>query len=309
MHQFNTPILFIIFNRPETTEIVFEKIASIKPKKLYIAADGPRQNIPDDKEKCFKTRKIIERIDWDCHIKTKFNEINLGCGLNVSSAISWVLEQEERVIILEDDTVPALPFFYFCDELLEKYKDDTRIMHIAGSNLNEDFKWGNDSYFFSMYTPIWGWATWKRAWAEFDYYMSDLDEFIYSNSYKNIFLNRKEQRWFVNRWNSFKRKNYLPGVSTNWDYQWEYAVFKNNGLSIIPASNLISNIGYFSSHSDGEKSKIYNRKVDNSFKIKKHPKFIIRNRFYDSINSKRYNREKSIIFRLINKIKKISTYV
>jgi len=305
MKRFDTPVLFIIFNRPSTTKLVFEKISTMKPSKLYIVADGPRESNKDDNLKCKQAREIVKQINWDCEVHTKFHEKNLGCGLNVSSAISWVFEHEDRVIILEDDTLPSLPFFHFCDELLKKYEHDTRIMHISGSNFNDDFRWGNDSYYFSMYTPIWGWATWKRAWRHFDYYMKDLKFFIESEAYKNIIFNKREQKWFVNRWLSFYKSNYITGVATNWDYQWEYAVFKNNGLSIIPNVNLISNIGIDGTHNSNNKNSLLNRKVTKEFFITKHPDFSIRNLFYDKLNSKRFNREKSLFLRIISKVKKV----
>lgn len=204
-----TPILFIIFNRPDTTKKVFETIRNAKPKRLFIAADGPRPDRPDDKSNCELTRKVTENIDWDCEAKRLYQDKNLGCGYGVSTAISWFFDNVEQGIILEDDCVPDPSFFRFCEELLEYYKDDPRIMHIGGNNFQDGIKRGNASYYFSEFPHIWGWASWRRAWKKYDF--DCLGE-----EYK---------------------KN-------NWDKQWLVSVRKQQGLAIVPNINLVSNIGF-----------------------------------------------------------------
>jgi hypothetical protein len=165
-----TPVLFVIFNRLDTTNIVFKAIRKAQPKKLYIAADGPRPGNVSDEEKCTSIRKLVINVDWDCELKTLFREENLGCGLGPASAYDWFFEHEEEGIILEDDCLPDPSFFIYCQELLEKYRHDTKIMHITGSNFQKG--WQNDedySYYFSSYPHEWGWATWRRAWKLYDF--------------------------------------------------------------------------------------------------------------------------------------------
>jgi hypothetical protein len=299
------PVIFIIFNRPETTALVFEKIRQAKPKKLYIVADAPRENYASDFEKCKSTRSIIENIDWDCIVKTKFATINLGCGINVSSGISWVFEHEEMAIILEDDCIPALPFFNFCQELLIKYKDDSRVMHIGGTNWHPDFKTRNgENYFFSKDAHIWGWATWKRAWDLFDYEMCDYPVFIGKGYYKDVIRSKQEQKYFKVRWDSFYNTNYKSKDHSNWDYQWYYTILKNNGLCIWPSSNLISNIGFVGTHTDLTAKNLFFKNVDEDFKIEKHPDFILQ---YTKLDEYHYWRHKhrSLIVKIYNRLRKI----
>ena len=146
--MFNTPILFVIFNRLDTTFKVFEKIREIKPKKLYIAADGPRKQIEGENEKCAKVRSIETLVDWDCEVKTLFQSENLSCGPAVSTAISWFFNNEEQGIILEDDCLPNTSFFHFCEEMLNYYKENETIMHIGGTNFQDGRMYGKADYYF-----------------------------------------------------------------------------------------------------------------------------------------------------------------
>ena len=166
-YPLTTPVLFLVFNRPDTTEKVFEAIRQAKPQKLFVAADGPRGNRLGEKEKCEQVRKIATTVDWDCEVKTLFREKNLGCKFAVSSAIDWFFKNVEEGIVLEDDCLPSQSFFWFCQELLERYRNDERVMLIGGNNRGVDFL-KNHSYFFSKYVQIWGWATWRRSWEKYD---------------------------------------------------------------------------------------------------------------------------------------------
>ncbi|MCO5236772.1 MAG: hypothetical protein M9933_10940 [Chitinophagaceae bacterium] len=235
--QFNTPILFLIFNRPDTTLEVFNQIQLMKPKFLFIAADGPRENKVGEYEACMKAREIIKRIDWDCEVMTLFRERNLGCGIAVSSAITWFLNQVEYGIILEDDCVPALSFFDYCEYLLKKYKDDKEVMHISGSNFQNKNNKGETSYYFSYYPHIWGWATWRRAWAHYDFKISDS---------KHLFNSVTEKKLISRRERNHLRKKLMKVESkeiNTWDYQWFFSILKNNGFAITPNCNLVINIG------------------------------------------------------------------
>jgi len=161
----NTAILFLIFNRPETASQVFKKIRLARPPRLYVACDGPRNNHSTDIEMVRLTRDLVTKVDWPCNIKTLFRDHNLGCKKAVSSAIDWFFEKEEQGIILEDDCVPHLDFFNFCEKLLNYYKNDKRVFTITGVNFQNE-KWrGEASYYFSKFNHCWGWATWKRSWS------------------------------------------------------------------------------------------------------------------------------------------------
>jgi hypothetical protein len=230
MNQFDIPILFLIFNRPETTILVFNEIRKIKPKTLYIAADGPR-SIEEEKI-CIECRSISEKIDWECDLKILYRRENLGCKLAVSEAITWFFENNEMGIILEDDCLPLPSFFPFCKELLIKYKDEVNIMHISGNN----FQLGNDkneqsSYYFSRYPHIWGWASWKRAWLKYD---------IEMKNYPKLLKNKE----FVKYADNFIMKLVYEKKLSTWDSQWLYSVNFENGLSILPRYNLVKNIGF-----------------------------------------------------------------
>lgn len=235
-----TPVLFLIFNRPSTTQVVFEAIRKARPSKLYVAADGPRANKSGESEKCLESRTIATSVDWDCKVVTLFREGNLGCGKAISSAITWFFQQEEEGIILEDDCLPSPDFFPFCAELLERYRYDTRIMQIGGVNLVPKERRDTEySYYYSNHNNIWGWATWKRAWMLYDYEMSSFEK-IYSKGYfENHFNSIYEADYFD--W-AFKRTSSHPHIT--WDYQLEFARRINSGLTICPQPNLVTNIGF-----------------------------------------------------------------
>ncbi len=234
-----SPVLFLIFNRPDVTSLVFEEIRKVKPNKLYIAADGPRTFVEDEIILCNETRKIISAIDWDCEVKTLFRENNLGCKYAVSSAINWFFEQEEEGIILEDDCLPNYDFFRFCDEMLLKYRLDNRIRFITGSNFQKGTKHSNSSYYFSNLTHVWGWASWRTAWKDYDVELENYKELDHYKLFFDIFNNT----FIANDWKEIIEKLYNNEINT-WDYQWTITNMFNNGLSIIPNVNLISNIGF-----------------------------------------------------------------
>lgn len=233
-----TPLLFIVFNRPDTTERVFEEIKKQKPKYLYVAADGPRNE--QEKSLCEQTRAIVNRVDWECEVKTLFRDRNLGCKRAVSSAIDWFFSNVEEGIILEDDCLPSQAFFPYCESLLEKYRHDARIMHISGENpIDTDIKIGNGSYYFAKTAHVWGWAGWKRAWSQYDVEMNSYEAFKRGNKIADVFHRKEEQQYWLKIFDRVTQ-----GKIDTWDYQWMYALYVNNGLSAIPNENLISNIGF-----------------------------------------------------------------
>lgn len=235
-----TPVLFLIFNRLDTTRHVFEAIRQAKPPRLYIAADGARADKPGEEEIAQAVRNyVVESIDWDCEVKTLFRDNNLGCKYAVSGAISWFFEHEEMGIILEDDCIPNISFFLFCQELLEKYKDDDRIAMISGNNFQFGRRFDENSYYFSRYTHIWGWASWRRAWKNYDLNMTLWPE-IRSNQLLQIYLtNRSSYRY----WEYIFDKCYKNEILT-WDYQWLLMSWIQNQLTILPCKNLVTNVGF-----------------------------------------------------------------
>lgn len=292
-----TPILFLIFNRPEKTFRVFEEIKKQKPQYLYIAADGARQNKQGEAELCSQTRAVIENVDWDCEVKTLFREDNLGCKKAVSEGITWFFDNVEEGIILEDDCLPSESFFRFCEENLEKYRHDNRIMHISGEN-PLDMEFGDASYYFSKIPHIWGWASWRRAWNLYDVEFQNFNYFIENNIIQNVFEEKESHKY----WNRvFARvKN---GEINTWDYQWTYALFVNNGLSIVPNKNMVSNIGFGAveaTHTN-ENAKCANRKAYEMDKII-HPEFIIpEKKAVEAILKERYDIHKKTVSYIINR--------
>ncbi|NEP29131.1 glycosyltransferase family 2 protein [Moorena sp. SIO3I6] len=234
-----TPVAFIIFKRPDTTERVFEVIREAKPPKLFVIADGPRADRPGEAEKCAAARAIIERVDWDCEVLENYSDVNLGCCQRVSSGIDWVFNTVEEAIILEDDCLPHPDFFPFCENLLERYRDDERVMMVSGTNFLGKWKSDRQSYHFSYYGGIWGWASWRRAWNYYDITMSLWSNPDIKNRIRDVLANNEH---YQARKKSFDST--LNGKYDAWDYRWSFARLSQSGLSIVPAVNLISNIGF-----------------------------------------------------------------
>jgi hypothetical protein len=261
--QFDIPILLIIFNRPDTSEKVFQEIRKQQPKYLYVAADGPRVDRPDDMEKCKVTRSIIDQIDWECDLKTLYRSENLGCGKAVSGAITWFFDQVEMGIVLEDDCLPNPDFFPYCRELLIKYKDNEKIMWIAGNNCDIKSCKTDSSYYFSKYNHVWGWASWRRAWK---YYSYTLDHFDKRDIFKKInsqFLTLGEKLYWYTRYVIITHpKIRIKRKINTWDYQATFSIWMNDGLSILPQNNLITNIGFGENETHKSKKQfIYDNKA------------------------------------------------
>jgi len=237
--QLKTPILFLIFNRPDTTELVFIEIKKVKPQKLFIAADGPREGIKCDFEKCRKTREITKQIDWDCEVKTLFRENNLGCKKAVSTAIDWFFENVNEGIILEDDCLPDQSFFYYCQELLDHYRDNEKIMIVSGDNFQFGRNKNDYSYYFSRFAHIWGWATWRRTWKLYDVNLKNFKAFKKSSEYKEIFINNTARNFWLDTF-----QGVCDGKINTWDFQLQFVLFYFNGYAILPNVNLVSNLGF-----------------------------------------------------------------
>jgi|SRR3989344_844578 len=238
-HPLKTAVLFLVFNRPDTTKQVFEAIRKAKPPRFYVTADGPREHKEGEVEKIQAVRDyVMGNIDWDCKVKTLFRDKNLGCKYAVSSAITWFFENEEMGIILEDDCLPSQSFFWFCEELLDRYKDDMRVWQINGFNPLENVDIGED-YYFSKFGPIWGWASWRRAWKHYDVEMKTWPEVRRKKLYTAFCDSKREKVWRVQLFDDV----YNDKIDT-WDYQWSFTKLINNGLSIMPKANMVQNIGF-----------------------------------------------------------------
>lgn len=241
--SFNTPVLLIIWRRPEQTIRVLNSLREVKPKVLYVACDGPNQERIGEVELVDQTRDLIKtNIDWDCIIYTNYSNINQGCRNGVSGAISWFFDNVERGIILEDDCLPNSDFYLFCEEMLERFKDDSRIFSISGNNFNFG-RWKNiddASYFFSRYNHWWGWATWRRAWKFYEFNPNDWSLNL-DGRFLNTMFNDKNE---ISHWVKIFNDVFLENKYDTWDYVWRYCIWKQNGLSITPRVNLVTNIGH-----------------------------------------------------------------
>jgi hypothetical protein len=232
------PVALFVFNRPHLTQKVYERVRAARPRRLLVVADGPRGSRPDDGPLCQATRQVVSAPDWPCELLTNFAEANLGCRRRVSSGLDWVFQQCTEAIILEDDCVPSDSFFTFCSEMLRRYRDDPRVVHVSGNNFQDGKIRGTGSYFFSRYTLSWGWATWRRVWRHYDVKVSSWPSAYRARWLESILDNPKE----VQHWEEVFDKLYRGQIDT-WDYQWLFTCWQQGGLSIQPNSNLVTNIG------------------------------------------------------------------
>lgn len=237
------PVLFLVFNRPDTTNEVFETIRAYAPSELFIAADGPRPHKEGEKALCEEVRRIVSHVDWPCKVHTLFREENLGCKYAITGALRWFFSQVEEGIVLEDDCLPSGDFFRFCEEMLEKYRSDEKVMHIAGSNNNcGQYFMSDTDYSFSAFTFVWGWASWQRAWRHFEEEMVSYPDYIRENRIREIFPDSSYKRWrFLRIFRKcYEKKPYFTDV---WDYLWTFTLFRKNAYGIVPRYNLVSNLG------------------------------------------------------------------
>jgi hypothetical protein len=239
--QLNTAVLFLVFNRLDTTRQVFEAIKLAKPPRLYIASDGARSSRDGEDAIVQSIRDyVLTHVNWDCEVKTLFREKNLGCKYAVSGAIDWFFEHEEMGVILEDDCLPDASFFQFCQELLELYRYDQRIGIISGDNFQFGNRRNDESYYFSKYVHIWGWASWRDRWAgHYDVAMTRWPRIRDEGWLLDIVGNPREADY----WENIFGRVYRGEIDT-WDYQWVFANFLGGRLNIMPNVNMISNIGF-----------------------------------------------------------------
>ena len=239
-----TPILFLIYNRPQYTKKVFNIIQKMRPETLFVSADGPNLNKVGDDLLCKDTRSIIENIDWPCKVSLNFSDTNLGCRLGVTKGINWFFENNEEGIILEDDCLPIDSFFQYCEKMLDIYRDDDKIMMISGSNPATSIDSINSDYFFSRFYHVWGWATWKRAWIKMDINLSDWPLYKQNNFLDQFYTHNQNNKRFTEK----MFDEVYTKKSSVWAIQWSYSCLINNGLAILPKYNMITNIGLEGDH-------------------------------------------------------------
>ena len=292
------PVAFFIFNRPKETKAVFEQIRQAKPPILLLVADGPRSEYQDEDKKCLDVRKIVSQIDWDCQVMTHYSKTNMGCKLRVSSGLDWVFSQVEDAIILEDDCLPHPSFFEFCDRLLEKYKHDHRIFSISGTTFQPRSRKDSNSYYFSQYPQIWGWATWRRAWDFYDVNMQEWANIRNSTHFKIMMPDLQVRLYWHNKF----QKIYHKKIDT-WDFQLIFTSLLQNTLHIIPNQNLVSNIGFnLSATHTKVKGKLSERVIEQMNLPLTHPSIILRDMKADQFTES-YLYECQIHRRLLNRLK------
>ena len=235
----NTPVVFIIFNRPDDAAKVFERISRAQPRLLFVIADGPRNDA--EAARCAATRAIIDHVDWECDVRTNFSDTNMGCRRRIMSGLDWVFDQVEEAIILEDDCVPDPSFFPYCEAMLARYRSDSRFMMVCGTNYLRDRLDIPETYAYSQFFAVWGWATWKRAWDLYDRDMEFWPQYRAAGQLRGIYPSARVCRWLTWMFDSIHNMD-------SWATPWTYSCMFNNGLSIVPRVNLISNIGVEGAH-------------------------------------------------------------
>lgn len=237
--MFDVPVALVVFNRPEPTAISFDAIARLRPRQLFLISDAARPDRPGEAQQVAECRRIAERVDWDCDLRTIFAETNLGCGRRISSGISEAFESVDRLIVLEDDCAADPSFFTFCDAMLDRYASDDRVMAVSGNNFQMGRARGEASYYFSKYPHCWGWATWRRAWQHFDLTIPNWPAFRDAGGLAHVCDSPDEVQYWTEAFDKVH-----AGRSQSWAFPWMLACWMNSGLTILPAMNLVSNIGF-----------------------------------------------------------------
>jgi len=271
-HNNAAPVVFIIFNRPDLTSRVFAKIRQVAPKQLFIIADGPRNEAEQTQTQ--KTRESVRSVDWDCAVTHIYSATNLGCKQRIYTGLNEVFKHTDRAIILEDDCLPTLSFFTFCNTLLDKYAANEAIMHITGNNFQNKKRRTPYTYFFSKYCHVWGWATWKRAWEKMDIDLASFDNKNTQQTLLDSFDTDDERDYWLQ---IFTQIHTNPQKSSSWAYPWTYTCWIHQGLTCYPATNLVENIGFGPSatHTTGDVKQLQVQATD--IHHISHPPKIIRN--------------------------------
>lgn len=273
----NTPIVLLIFNRPDLVRGVLSRIRDAGPKRLFIIADGPRPDCEDDVHLCEAARTLVdEGVDWPCEVERNYSVANLGCKRRVASGLDWVFARVDTAIILEDDCFPSPSFFPFCEELLTRFRTDERVMHINGTNMQFGVSRAPGSYYFSKYMHVWGWATWRRAWAHYDSHMLGWQALRESTLLRSLFDSAEEASYWTGHFDQI-----AEGLIDTWDYQWVYSCWTQRGLAITPDKNLISNVGFRADATHTRSRTVATELQAHPISKPRHPEFVIRDRVAD----------------------------
>lgn len=272
-----TPVAFFVFNRPDVTQRVFAQIAKARPRKLLVVCDGPRAHLAAEAEQVAAVRTIIDQVDWSCDVLRNYSDTNLGCKQRIATGLEWVFSKFEEAIILEDDCLPDSSFFPFCQQLLRKYRHDDRVAAISGDNFQSQNVCQEDSYYFSKYFHCWGWASWRRAWRDFDVNMSAWPDFRDTGQLRNVCETMFETWYWAQIFENVHRGN----VDT-WDVQWLFGCLSRQQYTVIPAKNLVSNVGFGAAgtHTTTSDSPLANIPTESLTDIR-HPQSVARNRAAD----------------------------
>jgi hypothetical protein len=300
-----TPVAFLIFNRPDTTATVFAAIAEVRPATLLVVADGPRSSRPGEEELCAAARAVIDLVDWPCQVLTNFSEHNLGCRRRVSSGIDWVFSLVEEAIFLEDDCLPDPTFFSFCEQMLDRYRADPRVMHIGGTNFQGAARVSEESYYFSRHVHVWGWASWRRAWRHYDVDMAAWTWARATGRISDILSTPKERRAFTSLFDRVARHE----IDT-WDTQWTVACRAQNALSVVPSQNLVSNIGFRgdATHTSDAGHPVATMRAFSLALPLTHPRYTLADSAADErttsvFRPSLYRRARSFVFRLLHAVR------
>lgn len=296
MTELKTPVIFMVFNRPELTREVFEQIRRFRPPKLLIVADGPRAHVATDADRCARTREILadKNIDWPCEVLREYADRNMGCKNRVASGLTWAFSKVDEAIVLEDDCLPNESFFQFTQELLQRYRHDTRVMAISGVRFDGSPP-ARDSYWFSKYVNIWGWASWSRAWKHYDVEMKLWPRFRKEGQLVNVTGSRRAAAY----WTRIFDKTHAGQVDT-WDHQWNFAILSQGGLCIQPNENLVTNVGFGPEATHTKKASRYANLANRELRFPlSHPPFVLADARGDR---KIQKRKQSIMLRAMDKL-------
>ena len=279
---YDVPVALIVYKRVDLTKKVFAAIREVRPAELYIISDGPKGRDDADAVRCVR-EYLDSHIDWPCNIHRDYAEKNLGPRYRMPSGMKWVFENVDRAVFIEDDIEAGPDFFWFCREMLERYKDDQRVMMISGMNFFPgDESFGDKDYCFAYFSHIWGWATWKRAFEGYDINIKSWPEVRKSGKIKDKFT-RRGYNFFKWIFDDLQYQWYDQA----WDYQWAYHRFINEGLGIIPRRNLVVNLGIADKdaihpvESERVKDRVDGLIIENMTENLRHPDEIKCNKRYD----------------------------
>ena len=299
--RLTTAVALLIFNRPQTTRRVFDVIRQVRPRRLLVVADGPRPGRAGEAELCRAARSIIDSVDWDCEVLRNFSDSNLGCRRRVATGLAWVFDSVEEAIVLEDDCVPHPTFFPFCQELLERYRSDVRVMAISGDNFQLGRPRTRHSYYFSRYNHIWGWASWRRAWHHYDPDLTLWPEIRDERLLEDIL----EDPAAVAYWTRAFEAAYT-GTIDSWDYHWTLTCWIRSGLTVLPSVNLVSNIGFDqnATHTVHDSRFAELPAEPMNFPLR-HPPFVVRSARADSLTQKTMFSPPDLTTRILNRLRRL----